>query len=114
LARQRCHLDAADPQPRGTAASFGCLIDEGAVFAFRWHDALWIPLFQIEPGSPSAAAGPQRVVAELGIGFDAWALAHWFTRPNSCLDGDWPVDCLQTRLPLVLQAAREDRFISNG
>lgn len=113
MARQRCHLDAADSPQSPAATTLGSLIDEGAVFAFRWHDALWIPLFQLASGG-GAAAAPQRAVAELGIEFDAWALAHWFVRPNSCLNDDLPVDCLRTRLPEVLQAAREDRFVAIG
>jgi hypothetical protein len=90
------------------------LVDAGELFGFQWHDALWIPMFQFDTPGPTVAAGPQRVVAELGRSFDGWALACWFIQPNSWLASHSPIECLGSRLPHVLEAARADRFVMTG
>ena len=90
------------------------LVDTGGLFGFRWNDALWIPMFQFEMPGPKVAAGPQRVVAELGRAFDGWALASWFVQPNTWLASHRPIECLGSGLPDVLQAARADRFVMTG
>jgi hypothetical protein len=89
-------------------------VASGEVFAFEWYGNLWLPLFQFDAGGSMVAAGPQRVVQELGRGFDAWALAGWFARANTSLAGRSPVQCLTSALPAVLLAAREDRFLRSG
>lgn len=112
----RVHRPAADT----TAASAGQtrvvsdLVDAGELFALWWYDALWIPMFQLHMPAVVVAAKPQRVVAELGSGFDGWALAGWFVRPNSWLADNSPIECLGSRLPAVLDAARADRFVATG
>jgi hypothetical protein len=88
------------------------LVDTGQLFGFQWHDALWLPMFQFDMAGPTVAAGPQRIVAELGRSFDGWALASWFVQPNSWLTSHSPIECLNSRLPDVLAAARADRFVS--
>ncbi len=101
----------------GRVADAGGLVDTGAVFGFRWHDDLWIPLFQFDTSAVpvgSVAAGPRRVVAELGRGFDGWALAQWFVHPCDSLAGQMPIECLPLRLPEVLEAARADRVAAAG
>lgn len=90
------------------------LVDEGRLFAFSWYGALWIPLFQLDMPGPAVATGPQRVVAELGCGFDGWALASWFVQPNEWLACDSPIECLGSRLPEVLEAARADHLAAMG
>ena len=90
------------------------LVDAGGLFGFQWYDALWRPMFQFERQGPTVAAGPQRVVAELGSSFDGWALASWFVQPNSWLANHSPIECLGSRLPDVLEAARADRFVATG
>jgi hypothetical protein len=95
----------------GGAAPFG---EACPLFGFRWHLDFWLPMFQFEIPGPSVAAGPQRVVAEWGGGFDGWALARWFVRPNIRLQGCSPVECLAARLPDVLEAAHADRQAAIG
>ena len=90
------------------------LVDAGALFGFQWHNALWIPMFQVDMPGPTVATGPQRVVAELGRGFDGWALASWFVQPNTWLANHSPIAWMGSRLPEVLEAARADRFVSTG
>jgi hypothetical protein len=90
------------------------LVDAGLVFGFPWHDALWLPMFQFDVPLPAIAAVPRRVVAELGGSFDGWEIAGWFVQPNSWLAGQRPIDCLASRLPEVLNAARADRFVAAG
>jgi hypothetical protein len=90
------------------------LVEEGQLFGFPWHDSLWVPLFQLDAFGPAAAVGPEAVVAEWGGRVDAWALACWFVLPNGGLGGRKPIECLESRLPEVLQAARLDRFVVTG
>lgn len=71
-------------------------------------------MFQLTLPGPTVAAGPQRVVAELGRNFDGWALAGWFVQPNAWLANQSPIECLGSRLPDVLEAARADRFVTTG
>lgn len=90
------------------------LFAAGELFGFQWYGAMWIPMFQLALPGPTVAAGPQRVVAELGRGFDGWALAGWFVAPNAWLASLSPIECLGSRLPDVLEAARADRFVTTG
>jgi hypothetical protein len=99
-----------DGRDRGVEA----LVDEGALLGFYWHDDVWIPMFQFDMPGPRVAPGPQRIVAEWGQGFDGWALASWFVQPNAWLASHSPIECLNSRLPEVLAAARADHFASTG
>ena len=90
------------------------LLEAGQVFGFPWHDSLWLPLFQLDLSGPAVLAGPEAVVAEWGGRVDAWALACWFVLPHAGLGGRKPIECLDARLPEVLQAARLDRFVVTG
>ncbi len=90
------------------------LVRGGAVFGFPWFDAVWVPLFQFALPGHAIAEGPRRVAAEFGPAFDGWSLASWFVSPNSGLANHSPIDCLGTRLPDVMQAARADRFAMTG
>jgi hypothetical protein len=71
-------------------------------------------MFQFILSGPALSTGPQRVVAELGGSFDGWALASWFVAPNSFLANHRPIDCLDSHLPNVLEAARADRSMATG
>ena len=88
------------------------LVDAGRLFGFQWHDALWLPVFQFRMPGPTVATEPQRVVGELGRGFDGWALAGWFVQPNAGLAGRRPIECLDSRLPDVLAAAHADGLVA--
>ena len=90
------------------------LVAAGELFGFEWYHALWIPMFQLAMPGPTVAVGPRRVVLELGGGFDGWALAGWFVRPNACLESHSPIECLSSHLPGVLAAARADRSVMTG
>ena len=69
-------------RPEGQGSYVDDLVAAGELFAFHWYDATWIPMFQFALPGRALADGPQRVVAELGRGFDGWALASWFVRPK--------------------------------
>ena len=90
------------------------LFAAGELFGFQWYGAMWIPMFQFALPGPTVAVGPQSVVAELGRNFDGWALAGWFVQPNAWLANQSPIECLGSRLPDVLEAARADRFVTTG
>jgi hypothetical protein len=98
----------------GRESVVGDLVAEGGLFGFHWHDDVWIPMFQFNMPGPTVASGPQRVVAELGCGFDGWALANWFVQPHEWLACDSPIECLGSRLDAVLEAARADHFAAMG
>ena len=107
VATQRCSSEARDNDATD-------LTQAGRLFSFRWHADLWVPMFQFDFSGTKAAAGPRSAVAELGPGFDGWALAHWFVQPNGWLAGRRPIECLDTHLPDVLEAARADRCVTAG
>lgn len=71
-------------------------------------------MFQFAMPGPTVAVGPQRVVAELGRGFDGWALASWFVEPNAWLASHSPIEYPGLHLPAVIEAARADRFVTTG
>ncbi len=103
----------ANHQP-GRHASLSELVISGRIFSFEWHDVHWIPMFQFELRDLSVHRGARKVVTELGRAFDGWSLAVWFAYPNSWLGHRAPVELLDWDLPVVLDAARADRYIANG
>lgn len=98
----------------GAFANLAKLILSGEVFAFRWHDEYWIPLFQLDPVDLSVKQASKRVLAELAGVFDGWTLATWFAARNSWLDNKRPVEMLDSHVSAVLEAARADRFVADG
>ncbi|MDP4078692.1 hypothetical protein [Acidovorax sp. A1169] len=71
-------------------------------------------MFQFNFPGLMLATGPRRVVAELGDIFDGWGLAIWFVAPNVFLANHSPIECLDSHLGHVLEAARTDRFVATG
>jgi len=90
------------------------LIAGGEVFGFEWRKTMWIPMFQFELRDLSVKPEAQQLLEALGDGFEGWACAAWFARPNSWLNLRAPVDLVATHLDEVLEAARTDRFIVVG
>ena len=90
------------------------LMVSGAIFSFEWGGAHWIPMFQFNLADLTVKPAARSVVTELNTIFDGWSLAEWFTQPNDWLAGRTPVDLIDSDLPVVLDAARADRFIANG
>lgn len=97
----------------GNHVSLARLIATGAVFGFRWHETVWIPMFQFELRDLSINPQAQCVLDELAGAFSGWSLASWFAQPNAWLHERRPVDLLQRDLAAVLQAARADRYLAN-
>lgn len=81
----------------------------GQLFSFQWHDAIWLPLFQLDPRSLAPRDATRQVMDELRGAFDGWGLAHWYVLPHAALAGCTPLDRLTDDLPAVLAAARGDR-----
>ena len=90
------------------------LMVSGAIFSFEWGGAHWVPMFQFNLADLTVKPAARSVVTELNTTFDGWSLAEWFTQPNDWLAGRTPVDLIDSDLPVVLDAARADRFIANG
>ena len=90
------------------------LLASSDVFGFEWRSTLWIPMFQFELRDLSVKPATLLVLAELGRGWNGWARAVWFARPNIWLQDRPPVDLVDTQLAQVLRAARAERFIDNG
>jgi len=114
LSRLRSLSVGAFAGSEGTGCDVEDLVAAGELFSFQWYHAMWIPMFQFDMPGPTVAVGPQRVVAELGRGFDGWPLASWFVEPNAWLGSQSPIECLALRLPDVLEAARADRFVTTA
>lgn len=88
------------------------LIASNEVFGFEWRSTLWIPMFQFDLHDLSVKSSAQLVLEELGAGFDGWARAAWFARPNNWLQRRKPVDLMGSSLEDVLSAARADLFVA--
>jgi hypothetical protein len=84
----------------------------GQILSFRWANALWVPMFQFQPGTLLLKPCVQRVVAELAGDRDDWVRAAWFAAPSASLHGARPVDMLDSDLMAVMAAARSDRFLA--
>jgi len=97
-----------------TFISMAQLVADEEVFGFEWDRSLWPPMFQFGLLDLSIRAAPRLVRAELGEGFDGWALSTWFIEPNLWLASCRPIDLLECQLQAVLQAAHADRFVATG
>lgn len=103
-----------EDRQQGDCVSLAKVLVGREVFGFKWHEELWIPMFQFELRDLSIKTAHRAVLAELTPVFDNWSLADWFARPNSWLCDQSPVHVLGSNLPAVLAAARADRFIASG
>ena len=103
-----------EERDRGNYVSLARLIASGRVFTFDWHGTCWIPMFQFDKHELTVKPAAREVLAELGRVYDGWSLACWFVQGNAWLQGQRPIDLLETDLPLVLNAARADRFLMAG
>ena len=89
------------------------IVSRGIV-SFEWRNHYWIPLFQFDMNDMSLKRGVSKVTRELSPVLDNWTLALWFTEPNVWLDGNRPVDRVDSHISKVLDAARADRFVAAG
>jgi hypothetical protein len=96
----------------GDFVSLARLLVVGEIFSFEFRNAVWVPMFQFDLSDLSTKRAPRQVRAELAPKFDGWALALWFSLPNSWLNGRRPVDLLDANVSAVSQAARADKFIA--
>jgi hypothetical protein len=78
-------------------------------------------MFQFDSPGLTISTGPHCAVANLGPGFDGWALARWFIDPNPWLKDHSAIEidhtsmeCLGSRLVDVLHAARAHYFAERG
>lgn len=94
--------------------SLEALVATNQVFGFAWRKTFWVPMLQFDLGNLTLKRGPQQVATELRSQCDRWQLAAWFARPNGWLDGQKPVDVIDSNLAEVLDAARVDRFVAAG
>jgi hypothetical protein len=81
------------------------LLQLGKVFGFEWRGNLWIPMFQFELESLEVKRAPQAVRAELPSQWAGWTLAGWFACAHTLLNGQRPVDVLDTSHKAVMHAA---------
>lgn len=89
-------------------------VTSGAAFSFYWSDVSWVPMFQFDRHDQALLPAPQQVLAALADVFDGWALTTWFSQTRSWLHDERLLDLLDSKLALVLTAARVNRFIANG
>jgi Protein of unknown function (DUF2384) len=101
-------------QRHGQSASLAALIGCAEVFAFTWASRLWVPMFQFDLSDLSVKWAPRCVRTELDLADDPWAVAQWFSQPNSWIGNRRPLDLIDTDVREVLNAARADRFVANA
>lgn len=90
----------------GNFVSLARLLANGQVFALTWSHSLWIPMFQFHLGDLSIKTKAQIARAKLPSTTDGWGFGAWFAGPNEHLDGQRPVDLLDSQLLAVMDAAR--------
>ena len=81
----------------------------GQLFSLRWHDGVWLPLFQVDAGEHKVREAPRQVLEAFQGVLGGWDLARWFVGPLAALDGARPVDLLENDLRAVLAAAQAAR-----
>lgn len=98
----------------GDAVSLAMLIHTGQVFGLEWRGSLWIPMFQFDPDDLSTQSSAQEVRAMLPSLWGGWRVASWFSGPNIALNGQRPVDLLESNTTAVLAAAstRQDALMT--
>jgi hypothetical protein len=89
--------------------SLARMLVSGQVFSFPWRNHIWLPMFQFSPEDLSPKPGPRAVRAVLEPFLQGWSLAAWFGEPHAHLNGQRPVDLLDTQLDAVLDAAHSPR-----
>jgi len=90
---------------RGGYIDLARRIVAGQLFTFKWHDSFWLPMFQFDPERLSLQEGPRRVLNELHATLDGWSISRWYVQPNPRLEGQRPLDLLDSDLCGVLAAA---------
>ena len=104
-------LKRHDESPALTLARW--ILKRKVVF-FEWRSDTWLPWFQFRTENMELQPELALVLATLTPVFDPWEMANWFAMPNAWLLNCPPVDSLQADLPVVLRAARADRFVAGG
>lgn len=89
-------------------------IIEREVICFEWRSQAWLPLFQFDRTHLQPDAKIRPIVQELVVVYDQWDMGAWFARPNPWIEGRTPVDALRPDFSEVLNAARADRFVTQG
>ena len=80
------------------------------VLSLEWHGEVWLPLFQFERQHMTLKPALKPVLVALNPVFTPWQLTHWCAQPHCWLNGERPVDALDTDAARVLHAAHIDRY----
>lgn len=73
-----------------------------------------LPMFQFDQATATPKPSMAPVLAELRGVFHEAELALWFVSSNDWLQGDRPAVVMHKNLPVVLHAARADRYLARG
>ena len=90
----------------GNFASLAKRMASHEVLSFSWRGMHWVPMFQFDLRDLSLRRSPQQLLEACGAKFDGWALSCWLTTPSDELDGERPLDILDTDLPGLCALAR--------
>jgi hypothetical protein len=83
------------------------------VVSYEWCSQTMLPLFQFELPRVVLRSAVADVVHELRNVYTDRALAMWFVKSNSRLDGGTPIAIIETNPRAVLEAACADRVVRN-
>ncbi len=103
-----------DWRPELPRPSLARLIAENDVFHFRWRGATSIPMVQFHLQDLWIDDSIRQAGRTLGDHRDGWEVAAWFVCANDWLQGRRPIDLIDSDLCAVAEAARADRFVTNG
>lgn len=113
LIRRRCEAAGWMPESLPVSLVAQWVVSRSVVSL----DSPWgplFPLFQFDLPTASVVDTMAPLLAELSPVFEGVELALWFVTPNHWLGGARPVTAMRHSLPIVLLAARADRFVAGG
>ena len=87
-------------------------IHERRIVSYEWRGGLMVPLFQFDRATMALHPAMRPVMGELREVLDDYELALWFATGNAWLDGATPAARIADNGPLVVDAARADRFLT--
>ncbi len=96
---------------KNARATASRLVAQGAIFSVEVASRRVFPGFQFSPATGAVRPQVGEVLANLPAALRStdWQLALWWTTPSAWLDGQRPVDVLDTAPARVVKAAAQER-----
>ncbi|WP_395345012.1 hypothetical protein [Variovorax sp. UC122_21] len=114
LVRAEMLIDDAGAQRQTAVLSMARRIASRELLSFKWHESIWVPMFQFCPASLALRPGVSEIFAELVGAMDDWEIAQWFVTPHVALANVTPLSRIDLDVDELRRVARVDRFVARG